>query len=272
MSTQVSYRVASIAGSVEKEIARLGGQVELFWSNELKHYVEFGLRDGMSIVELGCGPGFSTEKLLDRFPSIGITALDVDPMLLDVARDRLDERHGDRLELTHGSILETGLPDDTFDFALTRLVLEHLPDPVAAVREVVRILKPGGIAMFVDNDFEMHVMTSPRIEALGELYDAYCRARIAEGGNPRIGRELPRVLSEGGLSEVGFEVLSAHSDLVGSELFLSSEGVGIPTKLVRDGFLPSRSLARIVVRWRDLLNDPRHCILRQLYLAAGVKA
>jgi ubiquinone/menaquinone biosynthesis C-methylase UbiE len=271
MTTQVSYRVTTIAANVGKEIDRLGAQVELFWGGELKQYVQSGLRDGMSIVELGCGPGFTTGRLLETFPGLTVTAVDLDPLLLDVARGRLGDAHPDRVEFRAGTIEDTGLPADTFDFALTRLVLEHLPDPVAAVREVVRILRPGGRAVFVDNDFEMHIMTFPPVDSLGELYAAYCRARIAEGGNPRIGRELPLVLAAGGLSRIGFEVLSAHSAVVGTEMFLGSEGVGIPTKLVRDGYLSSKALASISVGWRDMMADPRHAILRQLYLASGEK-
>jgi ubiquinone/menaquinone biosynthesis C-methylase UbiE len=271
MTTQVSYKVTTIASNVDKEIERLRAQVELFWDCEAKHYVECGLRDGMSVVELGCGPGFTTGRLLETFPGLTITAIDLDPLLLDVARDRLAEAYPGRVEFRVGSIEDTRLPADTFDFALTRLVLEHLPDPVAAVREVVRILRPGGRAAFVDNDFEMHIMTSPSVDSIGELYEAYCRARIAEGGNPRIGRELPGVLAAGGLSRVGFEVLSAHSAIIGTEIFLGSEGVGIPTKLVRDGFLSSKALARISVSWRDMMANPNHSILRQLYLASGEK-
>jgi ubiquinone/menaquinone biosynthesis C-methylase UbiE len=271
MTTQVSYKVATIATNIDKEIARLGAQVELFWDTEVKHYVESGLRDGMHLVELGCGPGFTTGKLLDAFPGLTVTAIDIDPLLLVVARDRLADAHPGRIEFQVGTIEDTLLPADTFDFALSRLVLEHLPDPVAAVREVVRILRPGGRAAFVDNDFEMHITTSPPVDSLGELYAAYCDARVAEGGNPRIGRELPVVLSAGGLRRIGFEVLGAHSAIIGTEMFMGSEGVGIPTKLVRDGFLSSKALARISVSWRDMMADPNHAILRQLYLATGEK-
>jgi ubiquinone/menaquinone biosynthesis C-methylase UbiE len=271
MTTQVSYKVTTIATNVGKEIDRLRAQVELFWDSESKHYAGSGLRDGMHVVELGCGPGFTTGKLLEAYPGITITAVDLDPLLLDVARERLAGQYPGRIEFRVASIEDTALPADSYDFALTRLVLEHLPDPVGAVREVARILRPGGRAAFVDNDFQIHIMTSPPVDSLGELYEAYCAARVAEGGNPRIGRELPMVLAAGGLSRIRFEVLSAHSAIIGTEIFLGSEGVGIPTKLVRDGFLSSKALARISVSWRDMMADPNHSILRQLYLASGEK-
>ncbi|MFF7995589.1 class I SAM-dependent methyltransferase [Kitasatospora xanthocidica] len=266
-----SYQVTTIAGSTEREIERLRSQVELFWPEESRLYAENGLRDGIAMVELGCGPGFTTEKILELLPETRITAVEIDPLLVETARERLARPFGDRLDIVEGSIMDTGLPSDSYDFALTRLVLEHLPDPVAAVREVTRILKPGGRAVFVDNDFEMHLMTSPHIPALGELYDAYCRSRVDEGGNPTIGRELPGVLRRGGLSAITFTVVSAHSDVVGSKSFLGSEGVGIPTRLVRDGYLSSKALGEIARSWRDLMQNQQHSILRQMYLSAGEK-
>lgn len=271
MNQQGSYQIQTIAGNVDLEINRLKAQVELFWDKELKHYIEFGLNDRMSIVEMGSGPGFVTEKISRNFPNIKITAIEIDSLLVDYAKNYLAENHFDQCEVLQKSIMETGLPENTFDFAITRLVLEHLPDPVNAVREVFRILKPGGKAVFVDNDFEKHIITYPHIPELRELYDAYCQARYAEGGNPKIGRQLPNILKKGGFSKVDFEVISAHSEILGDEVFLKSEGIGIPSQLVHTGFLSSKVLAKISIEWRKMLKSEDHLITRQLYIAVGEK-
>ncbi|UJF34757.1 class I SAM-dependent methyltransferase [Paenibacillus hexagrammi] len=188
MSQQGSYQISTIASNIEKELDRLKAQVGLFWDKELKHYKEFGLIDGMSVVEIGSGPGFLSEKILEHFGSVHITMMEIDPLLVDYSKRYLAQKHDTRYDISQGSITETGLPENTFDFAIIRLVLEHLPDPIDAVREIFRILKPGGKAVFVDNDFEMHIITYPQILQLRELYDAYCKSRYSEGGNPRIGR------------------------------------------------------------------------------------
>jgi ubiquinone/menaquinone biosynthesis C-methylase UbiE len=271
MDQQGSYQIKTIASHVETEIKRLKAQVDLFWDKELKHYIEYGLRDGIRIVELGSGPGFITEKVLDKLPEAYITAVEIDPFLVEYAQNYLSKKNRNQYEVLEKSIMETGLAENMFDFAIIRLVLEHLPDPVNAVREVYRILKPGGRAIFVDNDFNMHIMTHPHVPELSELYDAYCQSRFAEGGNPRIGRELPGILKEGGFSKVDFEVISAHSEIVGEEIFLKSEGMSIPAKLVCDGFLSSKVLANISVGWRNMFKSKKHAILRQLYMAVGEK-
>lgn len=271
MTQKGSYHIQSVSSNVETEIKRLQGQIELFWNNEFKHYKEVGLSDGMAVIELGAGPGFVSEKIAANLTHCTITALEIDPFLVNYAQNYLTERGHQRCTVLEGSIMATGLADNTFDFALTRLVLEHLPDPLGAIREVFRILKPGGKAVFVDNDFEMHIMAYPHIPMLRELYDAYCLARYKEGGNPTIGRELPGLLQKGGFAHVIFEVISAHSTLLGDEMFLRSEGIGIPTKLVQDGYLTSKALGNISVGWRDMMRNNEHAIVRQLYLAAGEK-
>ncbi|MCB2360140.1 methyltransferase domain-containing protein [Clostridium estertheticum] len=271
MSEQNSYKIDEIATNVDAEIKRLKAQVELFWDKELKHLLEFGLSDGMTIVELGCGPGFVVEKILNRFPNSEVTALEIEPMLVKYSRNYLLKKQFKRFKIIEGSIMNTGMEENFYDIAITRLVLEHLPDPLSAVLEVLRIVKPGGKAIFVDNDFEMHIMTYPHTPALRILYDAYCNARFSEGGNPKIGRELPRVLKQAGFTNIDFEVISAHSEIIGDEMFFKSEGIGIPYKLFRSGFLSSKELANISVEWRNMIKNDNHSIVRQLYMAVGSK-
>ena len=266
-----SYKIQDVSGSVEVELKRLKAQVELFWNKELKNYVEFGLKDQMSIVELGSGPGFLIEKLLDAFNQLSITGVEIDDFLVEYSINYLSGKYGNRINITRGSIMDIPLPDKSFDFAITRLVLEHLPDPVGAVKEVYRILKPGGKAVFIDNDFEMHINTFPDIQELRVLYNAYCNCRFDEGGNPKIGRYLPVILSKGGFSDIDFEVICAHNRVIGDDIFFQSEGIGIPSKLVQDGYLESKSLGKIAVKWRDMLKNNDHSVLRQLYMAVGRK-
>jgi ubiquinone/menaquinone biosynthesis C-methylase UbiE len=266
-----SYQIQRVSDHLQTEINRLGAQVDLFWEKELKHYKEYGLTDGMSVVELGSGPGFLTEKLLCAFPDITLTCIEVDPTLLEMAQQRLESKYRQRAQFIQASVMDTKLPGDTYDFAVARLLIEHLPDPVRAAREVYRILKPTSKAVFIDNDFEMHLVTYPPIPELRELYQAYCQARCAQGGNPRIGRELPIILKKTGFINIDFEVIAAHNEIVGDDIFFKSQGVGIPTKLVRDGYLSSELLGKISVQWRNIVRNQNHAIIRQLYMGIGEK-
>jgi ubiquinone/menaquinone biosynthesis C-methylase UbiE len=266
-----SYDVRTIAANTRREVDRLHAQVDLFWAAEERVYEDLRLADAHSVVELGCGPGFLLAKLRAHFGVPRVVGLELDELLVSHAQRHLADLGFDDVEVVTGSITRTGFPDSSFDFAVSRLVLEHVPDPDAALRETYRILRPGGTAIFVDNDFDMHVITHPAIPELRDLYDAYCRLRTVQGGNPQIGRLLPGLMRAAGLTNIGFTVIAAHNVITGDEIFLRSEGIGIPSRLVREGYLSSSTLGRIMTSWRDMLRHENHAIVRQLYVAYGKK-
>lgn len=271
MAYQSSYKVNQFSLSTKSEVERLEAQVELFWEKELSLYKSLGLCNGMSIVECGCGTGIVGRKLLQEFPESKITAFDIDPYLVETARENAQKWNLKNYEVFERPILNTELPDDEYDFAITRLVLEHLSNPDDAIKEIYRILKPNGKAILVDNDFEFHLRTYPDIPELRELYGAYCRAREDDGGTPRIGRELPSLAKISGFSNIDLHIISAHNSIVGDSIFLKSEGSGIPAKLVKDGYLPSDTYMQIAKKWNALLKAERHSIFRQLFLCVGQK-
>lgn len=272
MNTKSSYNIQGFTTTTESEVNRLKAQVALFWDKEIRLYRDFGLVDGMDIIECGSGPGFFLENMLRTFPGLKVTGVEIDPYLVDISKKTLSDLGPERFEIHERSIMETGLPDNCFDFAFTRLVLEHLPDPVGAVKEISRVLKPNGKAVLIDNDFKMHLVTSPPIPELDELYEAYCSARTREGGNPRIGRELPGILKECGFSNISLELVCAHSQLAGDKVFLQSEGVGISSQLVKDGYLDHETLDVIAKKWSGLLKQKNHSFYRQLFVAVGEKS
>jgi ubiquinone/menaquinone biosynthesis C-methylase UbiE len=266
-----SYKINEVASNVQKEIKRLKGQVDLFWEKEIKCYEEYGLCDGMEVVEFGSGPGFLSEKLMERYPNIKLTMIEIDPFLVDYSDEYLRDKFPGRFSVKVGSVLDSKLPDNHYDFSISRLLIEHLPNPEQAGLEIKRVLKVGGKAFFIDNDFEMHIMTYPPIKELRVLYDAYCEARENEGGNPRIGRQLPQILRKSGYKNICFKAICVHNEIIGDEAFFNSEGIGIASKMMKDGYLTSAEMAKISVAWRNVIRNKEHSIVRQLFAAAGEK-
>jgi len=156
-----SYNVHKVSTNVEGEIKRLKAQVDLFWEKEVKQYQDYGLTNGMNVLECGSGPGFIVERILSDFPDCFVTGVEIDPYLVEVAKNNIEMKGLKRYRLFQQSIMSMEFDDNCFDFVLARLVLEHLPDPVRAVKEMCRVLKPGGKVVLVDNDFEMHLITNP---------------------------------------------------------------------------------------------------------------
>ncbi len=266
-----SYDVKSFAIDQDAEMARLDAQVDLFWPQEAALYRRLGLAAGMAVLDCGCGTGRLLARLHEEFPGIRTVGIDVDEALIERAARRAAAFRPRDFAIARQSILSLTFPDDTFDFAIARLVLEHLPDPASAAREVLRVLKPGGTAVFLANDFDFHLRTSPPCPALDELYEAYRAARRQDGGNPCLGRELPAVAANAGFGEVSLEIVCAHSHLTGDAAFLKAEGAGIPAQLVRSGHLPPDALDLLAHQWSAMLAAPDHSMFRMLFAAAAKK-
>ena len=154
MKEEGSYRIQNFAANVDNEIRRLKAQVELFWDREFRCLQKFGLRDGMRVLECGCGPGHVIEKLLQSLPGSEVTGVEIDPLLVQKSRENLAVLGGRRGQILEQSIMQMEFEHKSFDFVIARMVLEHLPNPLNAVKEVYRVLKKAGKGVFIDNDFD----------------------------------------------------------------------------------------------------------------------
>lgn len=265
---QGSYHVSSFANSTQSEIRRLDAQVDLFWATESALLERYGLKPGMDYLDCGCGPGRLIELVRESFPGVRATGLEMDAILVEAARAKFKGVGGD-VRIEQGTAEEPGLPEGSFDFITMRLVLEHVPDPVRALRSLHRLLKPNGRIFVISNDFEFHTRTWPPVEELHDLYAAYRASRRKDGGDPCIGRRVPTLLRQSGFRVVSQEVEIAHNAILGDDPFIRAEGVGIAAKLVEDGFLAQATLDRMIRSWKDMLAHPDHSIMRQLFIAVG---
>lgn len=108
---------------VDSPVHRLRAHILLSWEKEARTLAWFGLDDGMSVMELGSGPGFFTEQLFDLLPSSSITAVEIDLVLVERAGQYLQGKASihDR-SFVQASVMDTGLTDNSFVF-----MLAHMP-------------------------------------------------------------------------------------------------------------------------------------------------
>jgi ubiquinone/menaquinone biosynthesis C-methylase UbiE len=103
------------------------------------------------VIEIGAGTGVNLELYGDGVEDL--TLVEPDPHMGAKLRKRLADRHGDPLpaQLVAAPAEALPFPDDTFDTAVATLVLCTIPDPVAAIDETARVLKPGGRLLFIEH-------------------------------------------------------------------------------------------------------------------------
>ena len=113
---------------------------------------------GADVLEVGCGRGVGVEVLLDRLGAAHVTALDVDPRMVEAARRRMSGRPPARYTLGVGDVADLPLADERYDAVADFAILHHVPDWQRAVAEVARVLRPGGLLLF--EEVPAHVLDS----------------------------------------------------------------------------------------------------------------
>lgn len=121
----------------------------LQWRYEAPLLERLGGRvDGLAVLEVGCGRGVGVEILLRRLGARHVTGIDLDPKMVALARQRLPAYGPDRITLRVASATAIPAPDAAFDAVFDFGIIHHVPDWRAAVREIRRVLKPGGRFFF----------------------------------------------------------------------------------------------------------------------------
>jgi SAM-dependent methyltransferase len=92
------------------------------------------------VLDVGCGPGALTARLIDRYDVSSVAAIDPSASFVEATRDRLPG-----VDVRQGVVEALPYDDDSFDAALAQLVVHFMSDPVAGLREMGRVTRPGGV-------------------------------------------------------------------------------------------------------------------------------
>lgn len=163
-------------------------------------YLAPHLSPGASLLDVGCGPGTLTVDLARRVTPGRVVGVDAVADVLASARARAAES-GVPVEFVPGDVYHLGFPDDSFDVVHAHQVLQHLADPVAALREMRRVARPGGIVAVRDADYGAFTWypASAGLEDWLHLYRDVTRANKAECD---AGRHLLSWFRQAGFTDV----------------------------------------------------------------------
>lgn len=154
-------------------------------------YLQRHLAPGMSVLDVGCGPGTITCDLgvaVSPGPVIGI---DQAGAVLDTGRSEAAGQALHNVSFAQGDVYRLGYDDDTFDVVHAHQVLQHLGEPIAALLEMRRVCRPGGLVACRDADYSA-MRWYPADPGLEHWLDLYRRVARSNRGEPDAG---PRLLA-----------------------------------------------------------------------------
>jgi len=213
------------------------------------------LRPGQSLLDVGCGPGTITADLAGLVAPGRVTAVEPVEAALDLARQECGRRGVENIDFAVADVHALPFADDTFDVVHAHQVLQHLHDPVQALREMRRVCRPGGVVAVRDSDYAAFTWypDSPDLDDWLRLYRDAARANHAE---PDAGRRLLAWAHAAGLTDVqGGSSTWCFADAddrawwggMWADRVLQSD---LAAQLLREGRATHDDLQRISAAWR----------------------
>lgn len=159
------------------------------------------LKPGLSMLDVGCGPGTITADLAARVAPGPVIAIDQFADVLKLAQAETQRRNLSNVSFAVADVHQLDSPDDAFDVVHAHQVLQHVADPVRALQEMRRVCRPGGVVAARDADYSGFIWF-PRLPALDFWRDIYQEAARSNGGEPDAGRRLLSWALEAGFDDV----------------------------------------------------------------------
>jgi len=248
-------------GYGDEELQRLGEQHRVWQDENQRLLSRAGFHEGDTLVDLGCGPGFTTLDLARRVGPTGrIIAVDRDgERSIPRLREATEAAGFENVEARVADLERFDLPPGSVDGVYGRWVLMYLPDGEARAlaTRVAKWLRPGGACALAEFCNYRHIGVYPPLEHFGLVVEALMRGAAGErGGNPEIGCVLPGLLDEAGLDvELAVATKAIRTGTVEwrwpDTLFRQ-----ILPMLVDKGYLAGEIQDDFIAEWEERSRDP----------------
>ncbi|MDP9237131.1 MAG: methyltransferase domain-containing protein [Chloroflexota bacterium] len=214
------------------------------------------LRPGMRLLDGGCGPGSITIGLAEAVAPGEVIGIDASTAAIDDARAAAPSKSCSNIRFEVADVYALPYDDASFDAVFSHAVMQHLREPARALRELRRVLRPGGIIGVADADHDGSIIapSDPRIDASMQLLRRLREA--GGGGDPRVGKHLRSLLHEAGFARceatatAGYEGAAVPARMTGefwARYFESPQLISRATEL---GLADRDGIADMASAWR----------------------
>lgn len=166
---------------------------------------------GERVLEAGCGTGAQTAILATRNREAAFTCIDLSPASLATACDQARLLGLNNVDFRVADVRRLPFEPHSFDHAFVCFLLEHVKDPKGALRELRRVVKPGGTLTVIEGDHGSAYFY-PECEESRRAIEALIQIQEEMGGDALIGRRLHPLLSEVGLNGVAVSPRMVYVD------------------------------------------------------------
>jgi ubiquinone/menaquinone biosynthesis C-methylase UbiE len=186
-------------GHSDREVQRLLLQGRIY-NAHTEHALRLaGLRPGMQVLDVGCGPGdvsIVASRLVGATGSV--LAVDAAADIIELARTRAAEMGASNIRFERAAIADIAVAEPV-DAVIGRLILMHLPDPVAILRHLARQVRPGGLIAFCETDITL-AGSVPVVPLVRAVKNGISDVFTGMGVDTAFGRRLHALFRQAGLN------------------------------------------------------------------------
>jgi len=236
-------------------VGRLNVLHQIYAPTGRETLLEAGISEGMRVADFGCGPGAVTRMLASLVGASGsVVGIDCHAAQIREARRLSDAEGLTNTTFVAADACATGLPANRFDLVYCRFLLLHLMDPGSCLREMWRVLKPGGVLVVEDGDLASACSVPPT--ALDAFANLFGRLGPIRGVDYSLANRLWHMVGEAGFTVTNVRVHQPADSAGLSGLLLKWSVEEAGPSFVNAGLITSGELQRTVVAMERAVQDP----------------
>lgn len=256
----------------ESMVRNLAAQAEAIWPQEEAIFDRHPIGDG-AVLDVGCGTGEIVLRLAGKYPRASFTGVDLEESHLERARERC-AAFGSRVRFQYGDALALPFADGEFDYVVCRHLVQAVPDAARVVAEIRRVLRPGGRAHVIAEDYGMLLCHPTALDSDGFWQVVPRRYAAGVGCDLHVGRKMFTILRDLEMDDIAVDYVVVDTLRVPRETFAriwEAWRDGYTERIAEFAAMPREEIDR---RWDEMIDcvrDPRGYALWQVPVWTAAK-